>query len=562
MKSEFQTKLIAGMRKRAGEGSDAIHQRLREYERLKIEGSRQEQTQKEQDEDRRQKALDDQERRQREGVELKRKEEAYQKEQEALQAAEEEPRLPGSDPDTQKLQNAQASALGRAQGSGTPRYVKGFTLQKNVPNVKTANRGKILWEGTKNFVKWLGRGGDTASYKVLDEHGLPKLRARGRTHPGEKVEVTMDYKPKDIAQRWAWTGAAPLFTDAITYGVNRGVHGDTKPYMPFGIGQGEGPGRMVNATLSALMARIAHGKKFSQPSQSSQWLLGIPGKELAFQGVWGIPKFLNNQAEGNLATNRLADATQAVADKGTSVTVNQDSAPSGDSMPWWVLPATGAAILGTGALGVMGMRAMRPHGNDPGEGTIQVHLPAPEPGLADTTVSLPSSEFNISKTMRGQLARDVRRRLRKGTETRTHRRPKPEDEEEDEKEDEEDEVVVDFPKAASETKPPKLTLDQARAKSPQAERAFLKEEGKRLDTTPLLSFANLGGLYAQLQPHLQAGGVNLPMFGTPSQRYAKTQTPVAGAPANAWVQRRWPTALRNFQGTGDNTVRGATTLNA
>lgn len=549
MKSEFQTKLIAGMQKRAGEGADAIHQRLREFERIKLDNLRLERTTREEEATRQQKALDDQERRQQQQVELKRKEEAYQKEQEALQEAEEGPRLPGSDPDTQKLQNAQSSALGRAAGPGTPSYVKGFTFQRPVPTVKTA-AGRA-----RRFINWLGRLGGEPNYRVLKADGTGAFLPKTKDLP--KRPWMEDLTAKNLRERWLWTAGAPLITDSIVYGVDRGL-GDNKPYVPFGIGQGEGPGRAINALVSAGLARIAHGQKFTSPAQSTKTLLSIPHKELIFQGIWGVPKFLNNQAEGNLATNRLADATQAIADKGTSVTVNQEGSPSGDSMPWWVLPATGAAILGTGALGILGARAMRPPPSKPDEGTIQVHLPAPEPGLADTVVSLPSSEFNISKTMKSRLARDVRRRLRKGTEARTQRRPRKEGEDdEDDGSETEESRVIDFDKAASGSpQRPRVTLPEATARSPQARTALLREEGKALDKTPFLSMANLANSYGQLAPWLQRAGVDVPILGTWAKRMTDNQSPVPGSPANAWVQRQWGPSIRRFQGTGDNLVHG------
>ena len=153
----------------------------------------------------------------------------------------------------------------------------------------------------------------------------------------------------------------------------------------------------------------------------------------------------------------------------------------------------------------------------PDGGNITVHLPPPAPGLNATTVTLPISEVNLSQTLKGQIGRDVRRRLRSGTEHRTVRRGPRETTDTDTDEDEENNLTL-FPKAAAhpllklatkkEEAPPPLTFSQVRDSGVATPGALAEayRNDLRSKQPKMLSGAGILGLAEQFGPMF---GLNL-----------------------------------------------------
>ena len=80
-------------------------------------------------------------------------------------------------------------------------------------------------------------------------------------------------------------------------------------------------------------------------------------------------------------------------------------------------------VLGLGALGLgaYGLSKYKEHTDDDA-GTIEVTLPTRDPNDKETVVRLPLSQANLSKSMRTNIERDMRRRLRSGGTERTRKR--------------------------------------------------------------------------------------------------------------------------------------------
>lgn len=148
----------------------------------------------------------------------------------------------------------------------------------------------------------------------------------------------------------------------------------------------------------------------------------------------------------------------------------------------------------------------------PDGGDITVHLPPPAPGLNATTVTLPISEVNLSQTLKGQIGRDVRRRLRQGTDHRTVRRGPRDDNTEEEVEDN----MVLFPKVAAhpllklatkkEDPPPPATFQQVRDSGIATPTAKAEAYRREIKSPRLRSAAGLMGVLERYGPFF---GVNL-----------------------------------------------------
>lgn len=77
-----------------------------------------------------------------------------------------------------------------------------------------------------------------------------------------------------------------------------------------------------------------------------------------------------------------------------------------------------------GGLGYAGYKAFGPQKTDANKGRIRVTLPTRNPDDNETQVELPfdADSVGISNALQGQMARDLRRRLREESSARTHRR--------------------------------------------------------------------------------------------------------------------------------------------
>jgi len=83
--------------------------------------------------------------------------------------------------------------------------------------------------------------------------------------------------------------------------------------------------------------------------------------------------------------------------------------------------AGGALGLGTLGLGMYGLSKYKDHVKDE-EGNIEIALPTRDPNDTETVVRMPMSQVNMSKSMRDNIERDMRRRLRAGGSERTKKR--------------------------------------------------------------------------------------------------------------------------------------------
>lgn len=154
----------------------------------------------------------------------------------------------------------------------------------------------------------------------------------------------------------------------------------------------------------------------------------VPVKDLA---VMGMPA-VKNWGEAGKTLNEKMEAGDFTP---VPPPPSQDSTPA---LPSWVAPA--ALGLGATGLGLYGLNMLRQrrerqedreaekgrqsisHPPRVDGGRLKVHLPSPKDGLSDTTVELPIEDVGLSKALLTNIGRDVRRRLRKGTDKRTYRR--------------------------------------------------------------------------------------------------------------------------------------------
>lgn len=88
--------------------------------------------------------------------------------------------------------------------------------------------------------------------------------------------------------------------------------------------------------------------------------------------------------------------------------------------PW---TSAGAAAGTLGLVGMLGHRAVKALENSNQQGSrLKVTLPTRNPGDQETTIDMPFDQIALSGTATGQVLRDLRRRLRAETKSRTNRK--------------------------------------------------------------------------------------------------------------------------------------------
>lgn len=164
-------------------------------------------------------------------------------------------------------------------------------------------------------------------------------------------------------------------------------------------------GRAGNALLNGIIGTLAVSRFRSKSpfafSEGLGSLLSIPGKDVLF-GLTGpvemLPGFMRDTSRANPAqlvgTGALAAALPLAYYGGKKLLQNQTTA----------------------------LQALSEQTSRNNSGTVKVALPPPRPGFPHTIVELPVDQVNISRNLTDKLERDVRRRLRAGTNARTFKR--------------------------------------------------------------------------------------------------------------------------------------------
>lgn len=160
----------------------------------------------------------------------------------------------------------------------------------------------------------------------------------------------------------------------------------------------------LNTVLGALsgLAGVGVGIKGAVPIA-----LGIPAKDLLIK------------ADSKLTQLDVKKLNESLDPSAASV-----APPS--QIPRSALLVAGG--LGLGALGLLAYK-LKSEANNRAEmleaqrqGQIKITLPTKKPGDAETQVSLPFSDLNLSNALRSRLGRDTKRRLHQETKERTRRR--------------------------------------------------------------------------------------------------------------------------------------------
>jgi len=190
--------------------------------------------------------------------------------------------------------------------------------------------------------------------------------------------------------------------------------------------------RSLMGVLNALLGGVG-GQRLAvnQVGQGLGSIALAPTKDLAIKGVGSLYR-IDEAAEEAAKTFAVERDQMENPVEEAPATTWTEHVPKG---VW-----AGAGALGLGALGLLAVNARRKHKlkerelAQAEEGKVHVTLPTKRPGDVETYIELPVGDLNLSKSLRGRLGRDTRRRLLDETKARTRTRKKKPAEDEKEKE--------------------------------------------------------------------------------------------------------------------------------
>ena len=155
----------------------------------------------------------------------------------------------------------------------------------------------------------------------------------------------------------------------------------------------------LNVAMGGFGRRYIMKPNWAEKSLGATTLLGIPAKDVAIEAPYAIreaTRFMNNE--------RTRDRILPIAAGGLAAAI-----------PIYM----GLKALRDRIPDRSELRALTESNRAASGGRIRVALPPPEPGMSETVVDMPIEHAHISNTLRDNISRDVRRRLRTGTQART-----------------------------------------------------------------------------------------------------------------------------------------------
>ena len=239
---------------------------------------------------------------------------------------------------------------------------------------------------------------------LVMKHNTPSLHlAESLNIPAVKVgSYNKSSSAKDLLKMLLMGGVpAAAGMDALTYGRDKSF----EDYKNTPMSISRGVQILANTLFGSLSARPnAH------IAERMAVLAGIPAKDVALSAIPAIPSL--SESIKDISSNKSVSLVDFV--KELSPSTKALGAGLGT-----------AGILGGGYMAYKGINALKDLATaqqQSNRGRVRVALPTKDPEDQETTIEMPIEDLAVARSQFEKLQRDLRRRIRKETKTRTTQR--------------------------------------------------------------------------------------------------------------------------------------------